>query len=131
MSTTADRSTAQLLGDLSEQTAALVRQEIRLAQLELQDKGKKAGLGLGLFGTAGVIAWFALGALVAAAILALATAVDAWLAALIVAGALFALAGLAALVGKKEVGAAVPPVPEHAAQSARADVDAVKEAAHR
>ncbi|MCW3038220.1 MAG: hypothetical protein JWM31_125 [Solirubrobacterales bacterium] len=131
MSTTADRSTAQLLTDLSEQTTALVRQELRLAQLELQQKGKRVGVGAGLFGAAGVVALYGGGALVAAAILALATALDGWLAALIVAVVLFVVAGVAALLGKKEVKQAGPPVPDHAVQSTRADLDTVKEAAHR
>src|SRR5919202_2155551 len=105
----ADRSAAELLKELSDKTSTLVRQEIRLAQLEVQEKGKHAAAGAGMFGASGVLGLYALGALVAAAILGLATAVDGWLAALIVAAALGAIAGIVALTGKKQVDAATPP----------------------
>jgi uncharacterized membrane protein YqjE len=121
-----DQSTADLLKRLSEQTSTLVRQEIRLAQLELQEKGKRAGIGAGLFGGSGLVALYGLGALIAAAILALATAVDGWLAALIVAAVLFAVAGVMALTGKKQVDQATPPVPEQAIETVKEDVDEVK-----
>lgn len=122
-----ERPVAQLVQDLSQQTATLVRQELRLAQLEMTQKGKKAGIGLGLFGGAGVIAFYGVGVLVAAAVLALATAVDGWLSALIVAVVLFAVAGIAALVGKKEVTEATPPVPEQAIDSTQKDVQEIKD----
>lgn len=126
-----DASTAQLIGQLPGQLSALVRDELRLAQLELQEKGRRGGLAAGMFGGAGLVALFGAGALVAAAILALATAVDGWLAALIVGGALLLLAGILALTGKKELAQAVPPVPEQAIDSSRRDVAELKEAAHR
>ncbi len=129
--TSDERPVAQLVHDFSQQTSTLVRQELRLAQLEMQEKGKKAGIGVGLFGGAGVIAFYGVGALVATAILALATAVDGWLAALIVAVVLFAVAGVAALVGKKEVTAATPPVPEQAIDSTQRDVQEIKERSGR
>lgn len=114
---------------LSEQTTALVRQELQLAQAELTEKGKRAGIGGGLFGAAGLVALYGLGALVASAILALATAVDGWAAALIVAGVLFAIAAVAALVGKGQIEQATPPAPERAQRSVKADVAEVKERA--
>jgi uncharacterized membrane protein YqjE len=122
-----DQSTADLVRQASEQTAALVRQEIRLAQVELREKGKQAGLGAGLFGGGGLLALYGLGALVFAAILALALAVPAWAAALIVAALLFAVAGAMALTGKKQIDQATPPVPEQAIASTRRDVDEVKQ----
>lgn len=128
---TQDASTAQLIGQLPGQVSALVRDELRLAQLELQEKGRRGGLAVGMFGGAGLVALFGAGALVAAAILALATAVDAWLAALIVGGALLLVASVLALTGKKELGQAVPPLPERAIDSSRRDVAELKEAAHR
>jgi len=124
-------SSAQLVRQLSEETSTLVRQELRLAQLELQEKGKRAGIGAGLFGGASGIALFALGAFVAAAVLGLATAVDAWLAALIVGVALLVVAGVLALAGKSQVSQAVPPAPEQAVASTKTDVTTLKEAAHR
>jgi uncharacterized membrane protein YqjE len=126
-----DQSLSELLKRLSEQTADLVRKEIRLAQLELQEKGKHAGIGVGLFGGGGLIALYGVGALVTAAILGLATVVDAWLAALIVAVALFAVAGVLALIGKQQVQRATPAKPEAAIESVQADVTEVKQRAQR
>jgi Flp pilus assembly protein TadB len=122
-----DQSMADLVRQASEQTAALVRQEIRLAQVELREKGKHAGRGAGLFGGGGLLALYGLGALVFAAILALALAVPGWAAALIVAALLFAAAGVMALTGKKQIDQATPPVPEQAMASTRRDVDEVKQ----
>ena len=124
-------STGELVSRLTEEISTLVRDEMRLAQLEVTAKAKKTGVGLGLFGGAGVIAWFGVGALVAAAILGLATVLAAWLAAVIVGAALLLIAGVAALLGRKEVAQAAPPLPEAAIAEAKADVRAVKQAAHR
>ena len=122
----AEASVADLLGRIPAQTSRLVRDEIRLAQAELTQKGKRAGIGVGLFGGAGVFALYGIGALVAAAILGLATAVDGWLAALIVAAALFAIAGIAALVGKSNVSKATPLVPQEAVAGVKTDIDTLK-----
>jgi uncharacterized membrane protein YqjE len=128
-------STQEPIGDLvkqlSEQTSTLVRKELQLAQLELQEKGKRAGIGAGLFGGAGLIALFGAGTLIAAIVMLLATAVDAWLAGLIVAVVLLAIAGVAALMGKKQVGQATPPTPEQAIQSTKRDVEEIKGRAAR
>lgn len=126
-----DQSLSELVQQLSNQTASLVRKEIRLAQLELQEKGKRAGIGVGMFGGSGLVALYGFGALIGAAILALATAVTPWLAALIVAVVLFGVAGVLALTGKKEVQQATPPTPEAAIESAQTDVEVVKERAGR
>src|SRR5437660_12472074 len=96
-------SVAELVKQLSEQTSRLARQETELAKAELAAKGKRAGLGAGMFGGAGIFGFYALGALVATAILALATAIAPWLAALIVTVLLGALAGVVALQGKNKV----------------------------
>jgi membrane protein len=124
-----DESIADLMRRLSEQTTELVRKEIELGKAELQVKGKKAGIGAGMFGGAGVFGLYALGALTACAILALATAMDAWLAALIVAVVWGAIAGVLALTGKNKVQEATPPVPERAIDSTKADVQTAKERA--
>jgi uncharacterized membrane protein YqjE len=126
-----DRSISELVQRLSGQTQTLVRQELQLAQLELKQKGKRAGIGAGMFGGSGLFALYGLGALVAAAILGLATAVDAWLAALIVAAVLFAIAGVLALTGKKQVDEATPPAPEQAISEGQRTVDEVKARAGR
>jgi membrane protein len=117
---------ADLVRQLSEQTSTLVRQEVELAKAELALKGKRAGLGIGMFSGAGLLALYGIGALVAAAVLALTTAVAAWLAALIVAAVLGSLAGMLALRGRAEVTQATPPVPEAAAESVKEDVQWVK-----
>ncbi len=118
-----DQPIGELLRELSEQTTTLVRQELELARLELTDKGKRAGVGVGMFGGAGVIGLYGVGALTACVILLLATAMTAWLAALIVYGA---VAGGLALSGKSKVQEAVPPVPEQATESVKEDVQWTK-----
>src|SRR5581483_9079231 len=117
-----DASLAELVKQLSEQSSRLARQEVELAKAELAYKGKRAGIGAGMFGGAGVFGFYALGALTAAAILGLATAVAAWLAALIVTVVLGAIAGLMALQGKNKIQQASPPVPEQATESVKEDV---------
>src|SRR3954463_460560 len=124
-----ERSFAELSRDLANQTSALAQKEIELAKAELALKGKRLGIGAGAFGAAGVAALFALGALTAAAILALAIVLDAWLAAVIVGVAYGAVAGVLALTGKKKVEQATPPVPEQAIESSKEDVEWTKERA--
>jgi hypothetical protein len=121
-----DASASELVKQLSDQTSRLVRQELELLRAELAIKGKQAGAGAGLFGGAGVFALFAFGALTAAAIAALATAVATWLAALIIAIVWAAIAGVAALSGKKKVEQALPPVPEDSVESVKEDVQWTK-----
>lgn len=128
---TSERSIGELTRDVSEQTAVLVRKELALATAELKEKGRHAGIGVGLFGGAGVIGFYAVGALIATAILGLAEVVDAWLAALIVSVLLLVIVATAALIGKREVTQATPPAPEKARESVAVDVEAVKEAARR
>ena len=124
-----DRSTAELLRELSEQTGDLVRKEMELAKAELREKGKAAGLGAGMFGGAGLVALYAVGALTACVILALAIVVDAWLAALIVGVGYLALAGILALTGKKKVEQATPPLPEQAIESTKEGIEWTKQRA--
>jgi uncharacterized membrane protein YqjE len=121
-----EQSTAELLRRLSEQTTELARKEIELAKLELQEKGRKAGIGAGLFGGAGALGFYALGAFTAFLILVLATAMAAWLAALTVTVMYGAIAGVLALQGKTKVQEATPPVPEQAVETTKEDVEWVK-----
>ncbi len=111
---------------LSEQIPELVRSEIRLAQAELAEKGKHAGLGIGLFSGAGLLALYGLAGLLTTTVIALDLALPLWLAALIVTVAVLAAAGIAALVGKKQVAQAAPPTPEKAIAGAKQDLEAVK-----
>jgi hypothetical protein len=127
----ADKSVGELVRSLSEDLSRLVRDEIRLAQAEVGEKAKKAGIGIGAFGGAGVVALYGLGVLIAAAVLGLAAALPAWLAALIVAVVLFVVAGVAALVGRKKLQQAGPPVPTRAIETTKADVAEIKESIKR
>jgi uncharacterized membrane protein len=129
VSPTTDQSVADLLKQLSEQTSTLVRQELDLAKAELTVKGKQAGLGAGMFGAAGVVGLFAVGALTAAIVMALNLALAGWLAALIVAAGYGAIAGALALSGKSKVKQGAPPVPEQTVQSLREDVEVTKQRA--
>jgi hypothetical protein len=124
-----ERSLAELTKELSSQATTLARKEVELAKVEMSLKAKRLGLGAGAFGAAGLIGVLALGALTAAAILALAEAVDTWLAALIVAVVYAAVAGALALIGRGRVQAGTPPLPERAIDSSKQDVEAAKRSA--
>ncbi|MBF8192213.1 phage holin family protein [Nonomuraea sp. K274] len=123
--------THKLVNDLSEQVSRLVKDELRLARLELTEKGKRAGFGAGLFGAAGMAAFFGGAVLTAAVVLLLALVMPGWAAAAIVAGVFFIAAALLGLIGKKEVKRAAPPVPAETIASVKADIDMVKEKARR
>jgi membrane protein len=121
-----ERPTAELLKEFSDQATTLLRKEIALAKVEVTEKGKKAAVGAGMFGGTGVFGFYAFGALTACVILALATAVESWLAALIVGVVYAAIAGVLALRGKAQVKRAAPPVPEQAVDSTKEDLEWVK-----
>jgi hypothetical protein len=121
-----DRPIGELLKQLSQETTTLVRQELDLAKAEMAQKGKRAGLGAGMFGGAGAAALLGLGALSAAAIAALDAALPLWLSALIVAVIWLAVAGVLAMTGKAKVQQATPPVPEQAQRSVKEDVEWAK-----
>jgi hypothetical protein len=121
-----DKPLGELVQDLSRQTSTLIRQEMRLAQAELAEKGRHAGKGAGMFGGAGLVALYGVGALIAAAILGLATVLDPWIAAAAIGGALLLVAGILALTGKKELDEAGPPKPEQALDSVQRDIETVK-----
>lgn len=127
----ADKSVGDLVRSLSEDLSRLVRDELRLAQAEVSEKAKKAGVGIGAFGGAGAVALYGLGVLIAAAVLGLAVALPAWLAALIVAVVLFGVAAVAALIGRKKLQEAAPPVPTRAIETTKADVAEIKESIKR
>jgi hypothetical protein len=126
-----ERSVGELVAEASQQLTDLVRQEIRLAQVEMQAKVRHAGRGAGLFSAAGLLALYGGGVLIATAVLLLALAIEPWLAALIVAVVLFASAGVLALTGKQEIDEALPPTPEQTSESVREDVRYLKERTHR
>ncbi|MDX6718537.1 MAG: hypothetical protein QOJ63_791 [Solirubrobacteraceae bacterium] len=124
-----DQPVADLIKQLTEQTKTLVSQEIELAKAELGEKGKKAGIGAGMFGGAGLFGLSAFATLTACLVLVLATAMEAWLAALIVTLLYGTIAGGLALSGKKKVQEAVPPVPEQTVDTVKEDVKWTKERA--
>lgn len=124
-------SVGELVKRASEQLSAVVRSEMRLAQAEMKEKGKRAGVGGGMFGGAALFALLALQVLAAAAVAAVALALSVWLAALVVAAGLLLVAGLLALIGKSQLSRATPAKPEQTLGSVRADVQAIREGAHR
>jgi Putative Actinobacterial Holin-X, holin superfamily III len=130
-SPTQERSTGELVKQVSEQISVLVRDELKLAQLEMTRKGKQAGIGAGMLGGGGLIALYGLGCLIACAILALNLALAAWLSALIGGVVLLAAAGAAALIGKSRLQKATPPVPAETVDSVKTDVEEIKQRARR
>ncbi|MBA8963341.1 membrane protein [Rhodococcus percolatus] len=120
-------STVQLVERLTDQLTGLVRTEMTHALTEVKDKGTRFGIGAGVSGVGVLLLLYGFGALVATAILGLATTLDPWLAALIVAAVLIIVGSVVAAVGARRAKNALPPVPEHTADSVRADVDTVKE----
>ncbi|MET0840409.1 MAG: phage holin family protein [Marmoricola sp.] len=122
----ADPTLGALVNDLTTQVPELIRSEIRLAQAELTEKGKRAGIGVGMFSGAGLLAFFGFGTLIATAVLALSLVMDGWLAALIVTVVLFVGAGVLALLGKNQVQEATPVVPERAVEGVKEDIATVK-----
>jgi hypothetical protein len=124
----ATASTAELVSRAAQQLSTLVRDELALARAEMMAKGKRAGLGSGLLGAAGVLAMYGVGLLIALAVVLLDLVWPAWLAVLVVMVVLFAAAGVAVLVGRRQLRRAVPVVPEDAAASVAEDVRTVKAA---
>lgn len=121
-----DQSTAELVRQAGEQISKLVRDELQQAKAELADKGRHAGLGIGLFGGAAVMLHYALGALLVAAGLGLAQVMPGWAAALIVAAVLLVIAGIEALVGRSQLKQSTPLIPDRTIDSVRADIETVK-----
>ncbi|MCV7153962.1 phage holin family protein [Mycolicibacterium pyrenivorans] len=126
---TSEASLPQLLGQLSEQTSRLVRDELKLAQKEFQRSVRHAGIGAGLISVAGLLAVLGLMSVIAAAVAALSLVLPVWAAALIVAVVLFAGAGVAALISRKQVEQVSPPTAE-SVDSVKLDLEEIKEARH-
>ncbi|MFE7509978.1 phage holin family protein [Streptomyces sp. NPDC057540] len=126
-----EASVGDLVSRASQQVAELVREEMRLARAEMSRKGRRYGVGGGLFGGAGLLGLLAAQALVVALIAALALVLPLWAAGLTAAALLAAVAALTAAVGRSQIAKAGAPVPEQAIDSVKADVAEIKEAAHR
>ena len=112
----------ELLKRLANETGTLVRQEIALARAEMRDKAKAAGGGIAMIGVAAVIGLMAAGAVTAMFILALATAMPGWVAALIVAVVLGLVAFVLIRRGTDTMKRAMPPVPQDSMEQAKEDV---------
>lgn len=121
-------STAELVRAAAEQISRLVRDELALAMAEMTTKAKRVGTGAGLFGTAGVVALYGVAALLATVVLALALVMPAWLATLIVTVVLFTVAGVMALIGRRQIGQVGTPVPEQAVEGIKTDMHTVSAA---
>lgn len=127
-----DMSTPALIKRATEQISTLVRDEFALARTEVTAKARHAGKGAGMFGGAGLVALYALAALLFGIGLLLDKVLPGWAAALVVAGLLFAISGLLALAGRGQVRSAVPPVPAEAIHDVRTDAGTLSSAvSHR
>lgn len=123
-----ERATAELVRTAAEQISRLVRDELRLAQAEIARKSRHAGVGAGLFGAGGLVALYGVAALLTAVVLLLAYVMPAWLAAVIVGVVLLGVAGILALIGRKQVQQATPVVPEETVHNVKEDVATLAEA---
>jgi hypothetical protein len=121
-----ERPVGDLVKQLAGQTSTLVRQELDLAKAELTEKGRVAGKGAGLLGGAAAVGMLAGGALTACLILALDEIIADWLAALIVALVLAAVAAVLAMQGRNRVRAATPPMPQQTIETVKEDVEWAK-----
>ncbi|GGK85728.1 phage holin family protein [Streptomyces flaveus] len=124
-------SVGDLVGQATEQLSELVRQEVRLAKEELAQKGKRAGRGGGLLGAAGAVGYVGVMALAGTGVAALSLVLSVWASALIVTAVLFVIAAVLGVTGRAQLRRATPPMPAETLESVRADVDTIKERAHR
>ena len=121
-----DPTLGAIVNQLTTQVPELIRSEIRLAQAEVTEKGKRVGIGIGMFSGAGLMALYGFGTLLATIILVLSLLMDPWIAALIVTVVLFIVAGVLALLGKNQVQEATPFAPERAVTGVKEDIATVK-----
>jgi len=128
---TGEHSTGELVRQVAEQVSVLVRDELKLAQLEMGGKAKQAGRGVGMLGGGGLVALYGVACLIACAIIAISHSLQAWLSALIVGAALLVVAAVLALLGRSHVRKATPPMPTQAVESVKTDVEEIRERARR
>ncbi len=123
---TARKSLFSLIADLPRLVIGQVKNEVEQFKSELIGKLKHAGIGVGLFAGAGFVAFFLFAVLISAAILAFATIMPGWLAALIVAGILLLIVVILVLIGLRQVKQGVPPAPTETIKSVKKDVSVIK-----
>jgi uncharacterized membrane protein YqjE len=128
---TQERSTGDLVKLVTEQVSVLMRDEFKLAQLEMTGKAKQAGKGVGMMGGGGLIALYGVACLIACVIIAISHSLQAWLAALIVGAALLVIAAVVAAAGRSNMRKATPPMPTEAVESVKTDVEEIRERARR
>jgi Flp pilus assembly protein TadB len=126
-----ERSTGELVKLVAEQVSTLVRDELKMAQLEMAGKARKAGAGVGMMGGGGLVALYGVACLIACAIIAISHVLQAWLSALIVGAFLLVVAAVVAAAGRKRTRQATPPVPVEAVESVKADVAVVRDRTRR
>jgi hypothetical protein len=117
-----DRSIPELLRDLSDQTATLVRQEMQLARVELTEKAKPVGASAVSFGGTALFGLGAFGAATTFVIAALAMVVATWAAALIVAVVYGLIAFVLVQNGKRTLRDAAPPLIPQTTQTIKEDI---------
>jgi Flp pilus assembly protein TadB len=126
-----ERSTGELVKQVTEQVSTLVRDEFKLAQLEMTRKAKQAGSGVGMMGGGGLIALYGVACLIACVIIAISHSLQAWLSALIVGAFLLLVAAVLAAMGRQRMRKGTPPMPTEAVESVKTDVATVKERVRR
>lgn len=124
-----NQSLGELTSRLSEGFSRLLHAEADLARAEVGEKARAMAVGAGFAAAAMVLTVAALGALTAAAILALATTIAPWLAALVVAVVVAVVASLLAVIAMKRVRRAAPPVPAETVNSVKEDIAWLKTSA--
>jgi uncharacterized membrane protein YqjE len=126
-----EHSTGELVKMVTEQVSVLVRDELKLAQLEMTAKGKQAGKGVGMMGGGGLVALYGVACLIACVIIAISHSLQAWLSALIVGAALLLTAAVLAALGRSHMRKATPPMPTQAVDSVKTDVAEIRERVRR
>lgn len=121
-----ERPLGELFSDLANETSNLVRNEVALAKLELTQKATKIGRNIGALVIGSAIAYAALLAIGAAAILLLAKVMPAWAAALIVGGIVGAVAWLLISKAIAEL-QKVELTPEETVESLKEDAQWIKD----
>ena len=128
---TPEHSTGELVKMVTEQVSVLVRDELKLAQLEMGTKAKQAGKGMGMLGGGGLVALYGVACLIACVIIAISHSLQAWLSALIIGVALLVVAAIVSAIGRNKMRQGSPPMPTEAVESVKTDVQAIKGKAHR
>ena len=121
-----EESIGELIKDLSRDVSKLVHQEFELARVEMTEKGKRAGVGLGMVGGAAAFALVTLGGSMATIIIVLDLVMPLWLAALLTTAVYGVVAAVLALRGREELKETGAPIPERTRDSIKEDIQWAK-----